>query len=356
MNTSSAVALAFPDIDEWRGLGEYPDWPTSSQIKEILEFARNTGQPEAFHRLCLTVPNLELEHHIVAKLDISLNKRPDETLIWCALCQTWKFADGRLLWTPSEETIRPIGHICARGHFGELRWRQMNEEAERRNKRERDEYYLIDTLTNVPACIATLRKYEVVAQELQTAHENLFKKVPVLGMELYRAANEENGKLIVARKRERIADRAIGLRYSEGVSNFDTVTIATLQGLVFVEKTFRPFNSLRSLFSELGTMCVADTGDDALERVAEMEEMEVSNWAKKLRKLLEQAERLEEKIVDASRFLTPETFNGIVSWLADNDCTCSTHGKMRGQDLWVRDYGNSTSVLFRPLARVIPFV
>ena len=307
MNRSSAVALAFSDADVGRGLGEYPDWPTRWQIKEIQDFARETGFPEDFHRLCLTPPNLDEEHHLVGNLEVPLNKRPNEKPVWCAICQTWKFGEGRLMWTPSEGAIRPIGHVCARGHFGEIRWRQMHEEADRRNKRERDEDFLIDTLPRVPTRIATLRRYEALAQALQTAHIQLFMKVPALGEALRRVAIEQNGALTVARKRERIAGGPTGLRTSTGASDYDTVTIATLRGLVFVTKTFRPLNALKSLVSELETLCIGDTGEAALEVVAELEAAEVSNWAKRLGSLLGRAERLEAKIADASGFLATET-------------------------------------------------
>ena len=348
------TASAFDLDDAGRGIGEYPQWPTRNEIKEILEFARKTGIPENFYRLCLTKPDLTIEHHVISKLDVPSIKRPNGKHVWCALCQTWKFCYGRLLWTPLDGAIRPIGHVCAGGHFGDDRYRRMYEETNRLNRREQNEYYLIEKLPHIRVHIDSLARYEAMATAIQTSHTDLFRHLPNVSKHIYNAFKEQGGLLTVERKRDKMLDGPSGMRTSAGISDYDTIAIATLHGAPFGKKSFKPLNLMRPLVSELEDLLVGNTEEAALSYVTGLDESGVNNLAKRLNTLLRRALKLESDIADASGFLTPESFRDINKWLNDADCSCRAFATMRGPNLSIREPGGS-SVLLRPISHVVRF-
>ncbi len=300
------------EIDLTKGFGRFPKRPTDSQIAAIKVFVQETGHPEDHPDLCLAEPDLDREHFIVSHLDVPLQRRRTEHPAWCAICQIWKFGDGRLIWCPDDRALRPVGHDCADTHF-EGRWSEMEREYKRREAARDAQDYLLDTLPTLERRANELAGHMSTARQLEAAHDALFKKASLLAEHLY-AAGKRGGSMTVQRKASR--GGPTGIRSSTGTSDFYDDEIGRLRGLSFLTKSFRPTSKLLKAETDL-RLLKSDSPDLALNRVADMSEEEAVDSARMVQGLLRKADKAVKHVEESAAFLTLENFETVRRWATD---------------------------------------
>lgn len=339
----SPIDLANPiDImlDFEKGYGHFPIQPTPRQISEINDFIRDGGRPESHPDLCLQEPNREDNLLIVGQIDMPDDFRKKGGKVWCCFCRTFKFHDGRYLWSSDQKSLYPIGNECAHSKVGRDVWKNMIHEFHRRRTINNADNLLLDAPQRISRSISTLENLVPLARQLDHAHHLLFEDIPNMAAQLNNFVRRHDGRVSVTRQVNQESMGPTGFNDREGGSHTTEDVIGIIDGQRFLSKSLRISTELRKSITELQLLKIDSdnfTVDQILEQFIKLSDDNRLELSEKIVTSLNRCDRLIDKIFEAAKFLTLRNFQLIEAWVHDPDsnAACST-AKVEGSKLVLR--------------------
>lgn len=312
--------MSLPEFPGDQGaIGPYVFAPARDD--EAIARAILAGLPESIPGLSQTKPDFAVSgHRIVRSFALDGKQRPSRECVPCAICGPHpKFLEGAVLWSP-DRWLRLIGHQCAANpeHFGQAEYERLQKEHDQRELDDVALRYLETNLPNFRPMLEDINAIRSVAVFVEEQQRLFFRKVPALADVLAKAAKRSGGSLTVEAElssaRLDAAEPSGGRSQGAAQSCYETVRVGTMRGLNFV---IRPS---RKLSSELDAAAKAlegiqSAGED--EPLLRLIEQGISTVAGDVRRSLQSARRVAERLAEARHFVSGENLEAIRVWGAD---------------------------------------
>lgn len=325
--------------------GPYPEPPTLTQTEEFLGIVRETGQPERIPGLSRSKPDLTLMHEIVCHITVKQRERVGGEYVPCSICgDKPKFLNGRLLWSP-DGFLRLIGHCCASRYFGND-YSHMQDRARRKRQLVDNQNWLMDHLPKLAQLTIIAEQLLPAAKFLQAQRRIFLRDSPRLADMLRQAIKESGGVLTVTRKRSSSAPTGFHSS-SGGKSEYETEVVGRVRGHDFLNPNFAPVSKVNHLVTDLQSLAVRDVvnADDALNAVAAMSEVEVTETTKKFLSALKAGPAIADKLNGALAFLGSDCLPDIKNWGEHPDCPVRVDVAIRHSTVRFRLDENNVALL-----------
>lgn len=292
----------------------FPDRPLQTFIDAVSDHLAKTGEPETHPDLYRGRLEKDEPFHILKHIRIDTRRRPEGDRAPCPMCHSNnKFEQGELVYLLNLKAVAVIGSECASSSTRTEAHREFDE----RERRERDENYLLLNIPRLPQWQTNVSVAVPPAEEARRLANN-FRKEGKVFFEPLRKVRANSGRLVVTEVLQTAGVGPSGMRTSGSSVQTRDHQIGILAGLSAVSGSFNPVRQIEEVRACIARHIQPDD-DAAFHYVADLAVAKRREACLELQKAVKDFAKVLRDIDDFRAFLRPANLQLINDWAGHPD-------------------------------------